>query len=250
MTLDHDIWLKESVGFQSQTGHHIIVYYTMTPQPAGQTRICADSDMAGFRFGVGAGGEGVSQDNKLPGDLAVKIPAGAQIVLNHHYLNAGTTDVPQAQSAIDIYYADPSQPIVQSSSLAFVDTSMSLPPGTSAVDYSCTMTGDVQTWMLLPHMHAYGTHITIDHVSSGGTDRLFDLDWDPSYTFHPPQKLSDPTQPYVLHAGDQFNLHCEYNNTTQSALTFGMEMCVSYAQTVDGNGLGNIECDEGRWGSF
>jgi hypothetical protein len=250
VTLDHDIWVKESVGYQTESGHHIIVYYTMDPQPAGQTRICSDYDMASFRFGVGAGGEGVSQDNKLPGNLAVRIPAGAQIVLNHHYLNAGSADIPQAQSAVNVFYADPSQPIVQSSSLAFIDTSMSLPPGPSSVDFSCTMKSDLATWTLLPHMHGYGTHITIDHVSSAGSDRLFDLDWDPSFTFHPPQKTEDPSQPYVLHAGDQLHLHCDYNNTTQSALTFGMEMCVSYAETVDATGAGNMECDQGSWGPF
>jgi hypothetical protein len=250
ITLDHDVWVKESDGWQSTTGHHIIVYYTMNPQPAGQTRICNDYDMSTFRFAVGAGGEGTSQQNRLPGDLAVHIPAGAQIVINHHYLNASPQDVPEAQSAVNVLYADPSSTIVQSSSLAFVDTSMSLPPGASSVDFSCTAKDDLATWTLLPHMHNYGTHITIDHVSGANTKRLFDLDWDPSYTFHPPQMTEDPTQPYVIHKGDQLHLHCDYDNTSGGALTFGMEMCVSYAETVDTAMAGNMECDNGQWGSF
>jgi hypothetical protein len=245
-----DIWVKESVGYQTETGHHIIAYYTINTQPAGTTRICTNDDMNTFRFGVGAGGEGVSEDNKLPGDLAVKIPAGAQIVFNHHYLNASSQTVAQAQSAINVYYADPNSTIVPSSSLAFIDTSMQLPPGASSVDYSCTAKVDLATWTLLPHMHNYGTHITIDHISGTNTDRLFDLDWDPSYTFHPPLKTEDPTSPYVLKAGDQLHVHCDYNNTSNQTLTFGAEMCVSYAEIVDATGTGNLECDNGQWGPF
>lgn len=250
VTLDHDVWVKASKGVQSETGHHVIVFYTMNPQPAGQSRICNDSDMASFRFGVASLGEGASQDSTLPGDLAVQIPAGAQIVINHHYLNASAKDVAQAQSAVNVYYAPPGSKVVKSSSLAFVDTSMSLPSGQSSVDVMCTINNDFATWNMLPHMHNWGTHITVDHISGGNTDRLFDLDWDPDYAFHPPTKTEDPSQPYVLHKGDQLHLHCDYDNTTNATLTFGQEMCVTFAQTVDSAGLGNMACDQGQWGPF
>lgn len=250
-TLDHDVWVKETDGFQTDSGHHIIVYYTMTPQPAGQQRICADSDMAGFRFAAASGGEGVSEQNRLPGNLAVHIPAGAQLVVNHHYLNPGTAAIAQAQSAVNVLYADPSAPVVATSSLAFVDSAMSIPPGASTLDITCVAQQDFQTWKLLPHMHNWGTHITVDHISaSGSTDRLFDLDWDPSYAFHPPTKIVDPSQPYLIAKGDTYKVHCEYSNDTSAPLTFGQEMCVSYAQTVDANNVGNLLCDSGQWGSF
>jgi hypothetical protein len=250
VTLDHDIWVKETDGFQSETGHHIVVYYTTNPQPAGQSRICNDSDMASFRFAVASGGEGVSQKNVLPGNLAVKIPAGAQIVINHHYLNATAQDVPQAQSAVNVLYADPNSSIQRASSLAFVDTAMSIPVGQSSVDFTCNVSQPVATWSFLPHMHNWGTHITIEHVSGSTTDRLFDLDWDPSFAFHPPTKTEDPTKPYVLNKGDQLHVHCDYNNTTSGPLTFGMEMCVGFAMTVDTGNVGNIACDAGQWGAF
>lgn len=248
--LDHDVWLKESVGFQSETGHHIIIYYTMTPAPAGQSRLCTDADMVSFRFGVGAGGEGVAEDNKLPGDLAVHIPKGAQLVINHHYLNASAKPVAEAQSAVSVYYAAKNAKITQTSSLAFVDSSMTLPPGNAVVDYTCTMKADTEIWEILPHMHYYGTHINVDLVSASATKRLFDLDWTPDYMFHPPITTMDPSTPDTLHQGDQLKIHCEYNNTTGSTLDFGQEMCVVYSQTVDPNMVGNMECDQGQWGSF
>ncbi len=250
IVLDQDIWVKESIGYQTESGHHIIVYYTPSPSKAGVTRECTDADMASFRFGVGAGGEGLSEDNKLPGDLAVRIPKGSQIVLNHHYLNSSSKPIAQAQSAVNVLYAAPGSTIVQTSSLAFVDSSMTVPPGTASVEYTCTMKEDMATWELLPHMHYYGTHIAIDHISGTTTKRLFDLDWDPNYMFHPPILTNDPSTPFQMAKGDQIHIKCDYNNTTGAPLNFGQEMCVSYAQTVDTAKIGNMECDQGSWGTF
>jgi hypothetical protein len=250
VVLDHDIWIKSSLGMQTETGHHVVVFYTMTPAPPGQSRICNDSDMASFRFGIVGNGEGVEQKNTLPGDLAVHIPAGAQIVINHHYLNASAQAVPQAQSAVNVYYADPNAKRELASSIAFVDTAMSIATGQSSVDVTCTINNDYSTWYFIPHMHNWGTHITVQHLSGSTTKNLFDLDWDPSFAFHPPAMTMDPTQPYVLHKGDQLKVHCDYDNTTNAPLTFGAEMCVAFAQTVDDAGLGNMACNAGQWGAF
>jgi hypothetical protein len=249
-TTTSDLWVKESIGRQTESGHHIVVYYSLDPQPAGTSRICQDSDMASFRFGVGVGGEGAGGDARLPGDLAVHIPKGAQIVINHHYLNASGRPIAQAQSAVTVLYAPQGQPLTESSSLAFVDTSMNVPPGLRSVDYTCTLQQDFQAWQLLPHMHNFGTRITVDHTSASGTERLFDVQWDPSFAFHPPTKNFDPAAPYAMHKGDQVHVHCDYDNTSAQALTFGVEMCVSYAQTVDTAQAGNILCDLNQWSSF
>ena len=127
--LKQDAWIKESEGWQTQSGHHVIVYYTMNPIAAGTNRLCTDSDMAGFRFAVGAAGEGIDQVQLLPGDLAVHIPAGAQIVINHHYLNAGTKDLPEAQSAVNIIFPPAGAKITQASSVALADSEMQILPG-------------------------------------------------------------------------------------------------------------------------
>ena len=185
VTLDQDVWVKKSQGVQSDTGHHAIVFYTLNSQPAGQSRICSDSDMASFRFAISGTGEGVDQSNELPGVLAVDFALGAQIVINHHYLNATAQDVAQAQSSVNVYYAAPGTQPTLASSVAFVDTSMNVAPGTNSTDFTCTVKDTFATWYFIPHMHNWGTHITVEHVSGTNTKRLFDLDWDPSYAFHP-----------------------------------------------------------------
>lgn len=250
VTLDRDIDVKAAQGLQTVTGHHTVLYYTTQKQPPGTQRQCTDTDMASFRFGLGAGGEGANALATLPGDLAVHIPAGAQLVVNAHYLNASAKTVDRAQSAMNIYLADPGAHVVRASSLAFVDSAATVAPGPASVEVSCTINKDYNTWYLIPHMHRWGQHIAVDHATASGQKRLFDVDWTPEMAFHPPTMTKDPSQPYVLHKGDRISVHCQYDNTTNGPLPFGVEMCVAYAQTIDTANEGNMTCDRGQWAAF
>jgi hypothetical protein len=247
--LTEDINVKSATGYQTKTGHHIVVYYTTKQQPAGTTRECKDEDMASFRIVIGTGGEGIAA--ALPADLATKIPAGAQIVINHHYLNAGADSV-DAQSAVNVEKVTPGTQVTQSGNVAMLDTSLRLKPGPSGLDIHCKIQKDLRFWMMTPHMHAWGTHFTVDHqkVADNSSSRLVDVQWDPDYAFHPPEMTHDPAQPYMMKAGDQMTVHCDFNNTTPTDLTFGTEMCVFFGQTVDIDGQGSIACDAGNWGDF
>src|SRR5579884_1397600 len=67
--LDHDIDIKTIQGYQTAGGHHIILYATTQPQPAGTTRPCLGTDTVTFRFAAGSGGEGTGAINTAPGNL-------------------------------------------------------------------------------------------------------------------------------------------------------------------------------------
>jgi hypothetical protein len=248
---DHDIDVRAVQAFQTVGGHHVVLYTTSKVEAPGTTRICTDDDMSTFRFSAGSGGEGQYGKNEAPGNLVFRVPAGSQIVLNHHYINA-TTAMRDAQSALNIFLADPGKQYVQSGSLAFVDTALRLPPGKSTMDINCTMPRPFDTWFLIPHMHEWGTRIIVERVPAGGAaaEQLFDVDWTPSYTFHPPEMRRDPASPLTFAAGDKLHVHCEYDNTKSTDLTFGLEMCVAFAEFVDAASLGNMACDAGHWGDF
>jgi hypothetical protein len=250
VVLEQDIDVRATQGIQSVSGHHTVLYYTKVLQPAGLQRICQDADMATFRFGLAAGGEGTSAVDTLPGNLAVHIPKGSQLVVNHHYLNPTAQVIAEAQSSMNVFVANPGEHVVRASSLAFTDTSMVVPTGQASVDVTCTINRSFATWYFIPHMHAWGKHVTVDHITASGTKSLFDVQWFPEYAFHPPQMREDPSQPYMLTPGDQLHLHCDYDNTTGKALPFGTEMCVAFAQTVDPTDVGNMACDRGKWGPF
>jgi hypothetical protein len=153
---------------------------------------------------------------------------------------------------MSIFLADPGVQYVQSGSMAIVDTGLRIPPGSSTMDIHCTMPRDFAAWYLIPHMHAWGTRITIDRVAAGtsAVESFFDVSWSPSYTFHPPELKRDPSTPLTFAAGDQLHVHCEWNNTGATDLTFGLEMCVAFAQFVDAAGNGNLACNAGSWEKF
>jgi hypothetical protein len=241
--------VKGVQGFQSKYGHHVIMFSTAVQQPGGTTRICTDADMSTFRFGAGAGGEGQESVNTAPGNLVYRVPAGSQIVLNHHYINAGTAPI-DAQSAINVYLADPNAQNVPSGAMTVLDTTMKIPTGGGGLDISCTMNQQFQAWLVIPHMHEFGTHITVDQVTGGSSNRIFDLAWDPSYTFHPPEIRRDPSNPFIFAQGDQIKIHCDWDNPTGAELTFGREMCVAFAQTINPNNVPDLDCDKGVWSQF
>jgi hypothetical protein len=251
--LPTDAWFDASEGFQTETGHHVVFFYTPTPVPPS-THVCANDEMGEFQFGMPASGGPAGGMFTLPGNLAVHLPAGSQIIVNHHYLNASATDVPQAQSAINIYYADPTVPHTTSSSMIVVDTNLTVPVGASTFTEDCTVNQDYQAWMQLPHMHNWGTHITItDTPAATGTPaQLFDMDWQPDYAFdfNTIATKEEPTAPFLFNKGDKIHVECDYMNTTGAEMSFGDEMCVLAAFTVDPNNVGNVACDGGQWGPY
>lgn len=248
---DRDLFVKGVQGFQTHGGHHVVVYKTKAKKEPGTTRTCDELDLSTFRFVAGAGGEGIQETNEAPGELAFVLEAGDQVVLEQHYINASPKTI-DVQSAVTLHLGEPGKSYVRSGAMAFLDSVFTLPRGEARVDVSCTMQRDVEAWFLIPHMHRWGTKITVDHVASvtEATTRLFDTAWEPAFTFQPPEKRYDTAAPYRFKRGDKVNVSCNWLNDTDGELTFGREMCVFYAQTIDREGLGNVSCDRGQWGDF
>jgi len=234
--------------WQATGGHHVALYITKVAPPSDRSHPCTDADMVNLRFVAASGSLG--QLNQAPGSLVYRIPAGSTLVVQQHYIN--TTDAAvDSQAVLNLVYADPGQTYTPSSGLAFVDTDLHLAPGTDTADISCTMQRDIKAWFAIPHMHRYGTAITVTHTHGGTTDDVFDVpEWDPGYEFHAPEKTWDVASPMVFAAGDQVNVHCEWNNTTSDTLVFGNEMCVFFAETIDDQNIGNVDCNNGDWGNF
>jgi hypothetical protein len=246
---DRDLMVRAVQGFQTETGHHIVVYKTKNHEPPGTRRHCSNDDLTTVRFVAGAGGEGIYDMNEAPGNLAFTIEKGYQIVVNEHFLNA-TSKPHDAQSVVNIYFADPNKTYIPSGALAIVDTTIDLPVGRPTKEINCVMNDDYKAWFSIPHMHAWGVNIKVDHESGGVSKRLFDTNWVPSYTFRPPEMRVDPATPTLFKKGDRIKVLCEWNNDTGANLGFGPEMCVFFSQTVDDRGQGNWACDAGVWQSF
>lgn len=244
-----DLWVDATQGLQSEGGHHIILFYTTNPVKQS-THLCGNAEMSEFGFGLPSAG--TNRMFNLPGNLAVKIPKGAQIVVNHHYLNASATVVKEAQSAINVYYADPSVPHTPSSLMTVVDTSLTVPKGASSYGIDCTMNRTYQTWTQIPHMHALGTNITVTHTpaATGVPKQIFNVSWQPDYAFDfsAVDTVQNVATPYVFNKGDKVHIQCDYLNNTGTEQTFGYEMCVLATFTIDTDNVGGVACDKGVWG--
>lgn len=253
LILPQDVWIDASQGFQTETGHHVILFYEPNPKPPS-TRVCNFEDMAEFQFGMPASGGPGTGTTSLPGNLAVKLPGGSQVVVNHHYLNAGATAVAHAQSALNVYYADPTVAHTTSSSMTILNTSMTVPVGASTYTIDCTVNQPYAAWEFFPHMHNWGTHITITDTpaATGVPQQLFDEDWQPDYAFdfNAVATTKPPTAPFMFNVGDKLHVECDYQNTTGAEMTFGAEMCVLNGFTVDTANLGNWDCNGGQWSTF
>ena len=247
-----DLWVDATQGLQSEGGHHIILFYTTNPV-AQSTHLCGNAEMSEFGFGLPSSGSNGAKF-VLPSNLAVKIPKGAQVVINHHYLNASATTVKQAQSAINVYYADRSVPHTPSSLMTVVDTSLTVPKGASSYGVDCTMNKTYTAWTQVPHMHALGTNITITQTlaATGETKQLFDVPWQPDYAFDfsAVDKQENPSAPFIFNKGDKVHIQCDYLNNTGTEQTFGYEMCVMAVFTVDSDNTGSVVCDKGAWSSL
>src|SRR5262249_52488215 len=49
---DGAIDMRQVQGYQTLSGHHIVIYWTTVRQPPGTTRLCTEDDMATFRLGA------------------------------------------------------------------------------------------------------------------------------------------------------------------------------------------------------
>ncbi len=245
--VDETVDVKKTLAFQTEPGHHTIVFYTLDKQPAGTQRICTDNDMASFRFLAGNAGNGI--ENVAPGNLVYRIPKGAQIVVNHHYLNASDEHM-RGQSLVNINYADAGGSYVPSGSTAFLNSQLEVVPGISQQKQHCVVDRKMKMWYFAPHMHRWGTNIKVDLTQNGVKERLFDTKWDESFTFHPPEMRMDPAAPRIINPGDEIDIECNWNNDTGRNLPFGFEMCVAFGQFVDDTNMGNWACDGDHWTGF
>jgi len=203
--------------------------------------------MASFRFVAAAAGEGAT--NEAPGDLVFRVPEGAQVVLNHHYLNV-TDQVLRGQSVVNLNFADPTMQYTPSGYLSVLNSSLDVAAGDTTQTMHAVLQSSFKVWNMFPHMHQWGKHATVTITHDGVVTTPFDIDWDPSYAFHPPEMSADPASPILLDPGDTVDMTCEWNNTAGHDLPFGFEMCVWFAATVDDNNAPNIDWDDGSWGTF
>ena len=204
--------------------HHTVVSIG-APRAADNTGyVCGDpfEFAARFIYGTGVG----SKPFVYPDGIALKLPAGQQVHINLHLFNIGDA-VLTGVSGVEVRETTPSAVQHEARVEITGQNTLNIPPGVSTQMGMCTASSAINIVSFQPHMHQLGTHLKYTITPTAGSPLVL---YDQSYTFDGQEHVMiDPV--YALHAGDQLEIECTYNNTTGATVTFGEsskdEMCLA-----------------------
>ncbi len=241
--LDKETFFKAGQGFQAKGGHHAVVYWTLKTQREEQ-RPCTEDDMVSFHFLSGGGAEaGNGIMNSLPAGGAFKVPAGAQLVVNLHMLNASAQPV-EGQAAVNLFYGDSS--LTPLTSFYVSGTSFSIAPhATKTWSTSCVARAPMKVARLLGHMHEWGVRNTITLTTPAGDQILYDKPGQGDFSYNPPFVDYPTDKPLLINPGDKITTSCTWNNMRDTALAFPDEMCAAFGYVLGTEAESG--CADGVW---
>jgi hypothetical protein len=239
--INEELNVHSSVGYQVAGGHHVMLYYSEEAQEGGdEPHDCGGGDMGNIRFvGVGtADGIGIG----LPEGIAMKLPAGVKLYSQSHYVNT-TDQAIQAQDVVNLEVLQPEDVVQTAGAFTEVDLTLELPPGVGTdgvVD--CTAPMDMQVPWMIPHMHEFGTHFTLEVLRGDQTIPVYDEDWDPSFRDHFPVVEFEPH--LQLTANDRIRTTCSWFNDTGETMYWPKEMCATFMSFYPSPDGALLACDE------
>jgi len=235
---DRELSVIAATGTQQAGGHHLTLYYVDNPREPHSAPCSGSTEMIDWHFVVGAGGEG--NDGAfldLADGLAIKIPAGKQLLIQAHYINT-TGEAMTATDTMEIHTVDPSRVKAYASDFLVFDDSFEIAPNAAEESsMTCLVEEDVQLSILLGHMHEQGAHYKLESVDAEGNalETLYEEAWSPAYASHPPIQRYTMEDPLVIKAGTRLRQTCKWNNTTPDLLLFPTEMCIGFGYYFPGN---------------
>jgi hypothetical protein len=236
-----DLHVNSSVAYQVQGGHHSMLYYTTGTQPMrDEPHECDDSDMSNIRFiGVGtADGVGIS----LPPGLALRVPKGARIYSQSHYLNASDSPI-VAQDVVDLDLLTAAELEQVAGAFTQVDLGLDLPPDedtTRVID--CTAPREMSVPWMLPHMHEQGLRFKLEVIIDGESTTVYESDWNEALRDHFPILEFEPH--LTLTTADRIRTTCTWRNTSGRRLLFPAEMCATFMPFYPSPNGALLACDE------
>ena len=187
----------------------------------------------GLRFvGVGTGdGSGI----ELPPGIAMKIPANIKLFTQSHYLNTTDHEV-TAEDVINLRTIPESEVVEIAGTFTEIDLSFELPARLETTrTVECTVPVDMTVPFLIPHMHEFGKHITVELEQAGTMQTLYDSDW--SVALRDDFPVRHFTDHLKLQTTDKIRTSCTWNNDGDIPLLFPREMCATFMMfypSIDG----------------
>lgn len=240
-TLKEDLFVSHFEPVMPEGTHHVTIGYQdpgppdgFVPEGEGQCTGVSFGDVYAFVGTVG------TEALTMPEGVAVKIPAGKQLVFGLHVLNSGSSPL-SGHSGVAVKTTDAASVENVAEILAVNDFLLQIPPGRVTQTGTCTMSHDTTVFAVLPHMHKVGVHMkTTAPTPTGGVVSLLDSDYeftDQRYTLLSPQ--------IQLKKGDKARIECTYDNPGPNTFTFGEstdhgEMCITFFYRYPAVGLDQV----------
>jgi hypothetical protein len=227
-----DTYAHALESYQGKFGHHLVLFYTIAPEAPGTVRDCTSiADMLTLIPAISSVNFGLEQ---FPDGMAVRIPAGTQLVVQQHYVNTSANPV----RARDVLHLR-SRPKAEIQELAgfwgISDIGFVLPPDPGReqiVEFDCVAPREMKVLMAGPHMHEWGKRFSASLLRGGvdGEPEVFmDVDpWKAEYRDYPPVVEFGKDEPLLVAEGDVIRTTCVFDNTGDKDLEFPSEMCASY----------------------
>ncbi|HIA00560.1 MAG TPA: hypothetical protein EYN66_01380 [Myxococcales bacterium] len=241
ITPEKDIFFRAMVGHQMPGGHHIALYSAFAPVNSDTPVPCGTgSEMENYRFLAGAfsGGKAL-----VPDTIAVRLPAGQQLVIQSHYINS--TDKPiTVMDVLDLTLTTPDDPNSIADNLVLNLSEFEIPAQSTGyeVSYTCGVGREIDIYSIVGHTHEHGTLLELEHTSAAtGTTLLYsESDGVLMREGGSPVVLDSPLH---LVPEDKLTIRCRWDNPFNEVLTYPTEMCAAIMYYTPA--VGFLVCGEG-----
>ncbi len=220
-TIGEDVFISGFEAINPVGTHHTVLTLGTAGGPDSITKCSAFTNHTQQIYGSGVGTNSID----LPPGVAVKIPAGTQLLLNLHLFNT-TAEEMTGLSGTRIKVTAADDVVHEAEGILAGTLNLNIPPMQESTQTgSCVMSRDVSVFAVTPHMHQLGIHMKVTaHSSIEGDVVLHDGPYD--FEEQLTHLLDDEVQ---MARGDDVQVECTYRNTTTRSVSFGdsslQEMC-------------------------
>lgn len=242
---DDVLYVHDTLGSQTASGHHAILQYLTVPQEPG-TRACPDDSDLDAQLGQilgGTGGEG-NGAIVLPPNVVSEVPAGAQLVINHHWINTGEETLDAQAEMITVPPAS-DEDLVIARAMVVTVTDFEIAAGEQGeASTECMFESDTELLSMIGHQHQWGSHVRAERLGNDA-EMIFDHDYTPEMISQPITTDFSLDAPFRFAAGEAVRMTCNWHNTSEAALTFPREMCVLFGWQIGADE--DEHCINGAW---
>lgn len=221
-TVEEDLLVAAFEAINPVGTHHTLLTAGPPDVPDGIAPCDAGTNHRISLYGSGVG----TNPMVFPDGVAVRIPAGTQLLLNLHLFNTSAEPL-SGTSGTRFRRLDEDDLVEEAEGILAGTVALEIPPGaTTTHEGTCEMSHDVTVFALSPHMHQIGTHMRIFAERAGGEEILLH---DAPYDFD--EQLYYMIEPLRLSEGERVRIECTHENPTERTIRFGDgsedEMCLA-----------------------